>query len=231
MLQQELFKSIYGKSLGDAGNIELLQSDIAAYPYFGIAHFFLLKEQSKKESNYAAIAEKTAIFFNNKTRLNIKITSDNHLKINNIKESDSSKPDLSNKTNAPSNKATADEELLFEPLYTTDYFASQGIKFQEEVKPDDKLGKQLKSFTEWLKTMKKVHGYKLPENTATIDKTVEQMAEKSNIEADVITEAMAEVYIKQQKFAKAKEIYSKLSLQNPSKSTYFAHKIESLKDK
>ena len=47
--------------------------------------------------------------------------------------------------------------MVFEPMHLVDYFASQGIKLSEEVQTGDKLGKQLKSFTEWLKTMKKVH--------------------------------------------------------------------------
>ncbi|MEI9934455.1 MAG: hypothetical protein WDM71_06290 [Ferruginibacter sp.] len=43
------------------------------------------------------------------------------------------------------------EPLLFEPLYASDYFASQGIKLTDEIQSTDKLSMQLKSFTEWLK--------------------------------------------------------------------------------
>jgi hypothetical protein len=42
---------------------------------------------------------------------------------------------------------------------------------------------------------------------------------------------MAEVFIQQGKINKAIVIYQKLSLQNPSKSPFFADKIESLKEK
>ena len=41
---------------------------------------------------------------------------------------------------------------------------------------------------------------------------------------------MAAVLAKQGKLAKAIELYQKLSLMNPSKSAYFAAKIEQLKD-
>ncbi len=231
MSQQELFNSIYGKSLGDPGNIQLLTNDIEKYPYFTIAHFFYLKEQLKDNKNNTLHAAKTGIYFNHLHRLNIELNSNKEILINRLeKENNSDKP-LIKSTDPTESKTTKLEDFLFEPLHTTDYFASQGIKFQEEVQPNDKLGKQLKSFTEWLKTMKKVHGNKLPESGSHIDQTVEQMAEKSNIETEVITEAMAEVFVQQHKFVKAKEIYTKLSLQNPSKNTYFAHKIESLKDK
>jgi hypothetical protein len=45
----------------------------------------------------------------------------------------------------------------------------------------------------------------------------------------VVTEAMAEVWEKQGNKEKAVAIYTKLSLLDPSKSVYFAAKIEELK--
>ena len=93
----------------------------------------------------------------------------------------------------------------------------------------DKLGKQLKSFTEWLKTMKKVHVGNEAENAVKTDATVQILAENSNTETEVLTESMAEVFARQGKMAKASEVYQKLSLLNPAKSTYFAAKLENLK--
>ncbi len=127
-------------------------------------------------------------------------------------------------------------ELVFEPFYTVDYFASQGIKFKEEEKPTDKFGLQLKSFTDWLKTMKKLPASEIVKTgevnsvqSALGEKNVEQMAEHSLAEREVVTEAMAEVWEKQGNAAKAIEVYSKLSLIYPSKSPYFAAKIDDLK--
>ena len=122
-----------------------------------------------------------------------------------------------------------EEPLAFEPLYTVDYFASQGIKIKEEALMNDRLGKQMRSFTDWLKSMKKLHPGKLPEQNEVIEKIIQSSAEESNADAEVLTEAMAEVLIKQNKQEKAIEMYQKLSLLNPSKNTYFAAKIESLK--
>lgn len=129
----------------------------------------------------------------------------------------------------PEEKGAGVELPLFEPMHMVDYFASQGIKLSEEVQSGDKLGKQLKSFTEWLKTMKKVHAVSPAEETVQADKSVEAMAELSNRENEVITEAMAEVFARQGKLAKATEVYQKLSLLNPAKSAYFAAKIDNLK--
>ena len=123
------------------------------------------------------------------------------------------------------------EDLLFEPYHTIDYFASQGIKLSKiEPEPQDKLGRQLKSFTEWLKMMKK-----LPQKS--VDNILAENEESQVVEAanhsietkEVITEAMAEVYEKQGLHEKAADVYKKLSLLNPGKSAYFAGRIEALK--
>lgn len=120
--------------------------------------------------------------------------------------------------------------LAFEPYHTVDYFASLGIKLSQEEAPKDKFGKQLKSFTEWLKTMKRIPASEISKNAdVTTESKVQHLAEDSVHDADVITEAMAEVWIKQGDRDKALKIYEQLSLLNPSKKAYFAHQIENLK--
>lgn len=121
---------------------------------------------------------------------------------------------------------TTEDSITFEPLHRSDYFASVGIKLSEEIKPGDKLGKQLKSFTDWLKTMKKIHEENLPQQNGQADLVIQKMAEKSNAEGEILTEAMAEVLLQQGKTRKAIEVYQKLSLLNPAKSAYFANKID-----
>jgi hypothetical protein len=133
------------------------------------------------------------------------------------------------KLHMPEIKNTTADGLTFEPMHLVDYFASQGIKLSEEVKTADKLGKQLKSFTEWLKTMKKIHVPAEDVNSIQTDITIQNMAEKSNTQGEVLTEAMAEVLAQQGKVGKAIEVYKKLSLLNPLKIAYFAAKIEQLK--
>jgi tetratricopeptide (TPR) repeat protein len=137
------------------------------------------------------------------------------------------------KTDQPKVAAIAptEEVPLFDPYHTIDYFASQGIKFIYQENPNDKFGKQLKSFTDWLKIMKR-----LPQKQ--VQATIEQAMDSSSIESfaahsldenDTLTETMAMVLIKQGKYEKAIEIYQKLSLLNPTKNAYFAAKIEELK--
>lgn len=126
--------------------------------------------------------------------------------------------------------AAGGTDLLFEPYHTVDYFASQGIRLRDEEKPVDKFGMQLKSFTEWLKTMKKFPvAETVGQQAVPADQHVEQLAGQSITGKDVLTEAMAEVWEKQGNTQKAIEIYRKLSLLEPAKSTYFAAKIDRLK--
>ena len=126
---------------------------------------------------------------------------------------------------------SAKSDILFEPFHTVDYFASQGIKLDKtEPNSQDKLGKQLKSFTEWLKSMKKLPKVSVDKILAENDESVVVAAANSSVEAkEVITEAMAQVLEKQGLTEKAMEVYHKLSLLNPAKSAYFAAKIEDLK--
>jgi hypothetical protein len=120
-------------------------------------------------------------------------------------------------------------EPIFESYHTIDYFASQGIKLgQEDFK--DKMGKQLKSFTDWLRSMKRIGP--METNTSldeVTNKSIQRIADHSVEEKEVLTEAMAEVWAKQGNAGKAIRVYEKLSLLNPAKSTYFATRIEQLK--
>jgi hypothetical protein len=121
--------------------------------------------------------------------------------------------------------------IPIEPYYTIDYFASQGIKFVLERNPQDKLGKQLRSFTDWLKHMKRLGPEDALKSTedSQVESKIQTIADSSNITKDVVTEAMAEVLVKQGKNQQAVEVYNKLSFLHPDKSTYFASQIKKLK--
>ena len=158
-------------------------------------------------------------------------------------------PNETNATNSIENEAplhipfniskepVTEDSITFEPLHTSDYFASVGIKLSEEARPVDRLGQQMKSFTEWLKTMKKMHADQFaetgsaPQSAAqTNEQHIQQLAEASNKEGEVVTEAMADVLVQQGRVGKALEVLEKLSLLNPGKITYFAAKINQLKE-
>ncbi len=115
-------------------------------------------------------------------------------------------------------------------LHTVDYFASQGIKIDLTKQPQDKLTMQMRRFTDWLKQIKKTDTN--PQDLGTdpeLEKAIQNIA-KTSIEAkEIVTETMADVFIKQGKVSKAIQLYIKLSFLDPTKSTYFASKIQQLK--
>jgi hypothetical protein len=256
-MQEQLFHTIFNKSENDWDTDSFLKNTLDKYPYFGLAHFYALKNTLPHENAFAENAGRAALFFNNPFLLNAQLQQQAYVKEEKIEEHVSQEiiatPIFEEKLEdvfaEPSDekveeiisqeiieekvsetiKQVPKEEMLFEPLHATDYFASQGIKLSEAVMNDDKLGKQLKSFTSWLKTMKKVHPDKLVPVNALVEAAVQNQAAKSNIEEEVLTEAMAAAFAQQGKNIRAIETYEKLSLLNPTKSAYLAAKIESLK--
>ena len=156
------------------------------------------------------------------------------------KEEDTDKYDNNNIASIISNQAEhfnkpldKDAKLDFENekhLHTVDYFESQGIKIDLTQQPQDKLTMQMRRFTDWLKQLKKTDPN--PQDLGTdpeLEKAIENIA-KTSIEAkEIVTETMADVFIKQGKISKAIQLYIKLSFLDPSKSTYFATKIQQLK--
>jgi tetratricopeptide (TPR) repeat protein len=125
----------------------------------------------------------------------------------------------------------------------------------KEEKDEDKSLMVVMSFAEWLTYFKKKNEKEkeeeedkralksmwqkeklaaaMEEENDEIPETVFEMAVNSIAkEEGLISESLAEIMIKQGKYDKAVDMYRKLSLRNPQKNTYFAHKIEAiLKDK
>lgn len=116
-----------------------------------------------------------------------------------------------------------------EPFHSVDYFASQGIKL--DAKPNDTVfDKKVHKFTDWLRQMKRINPHPVDLGTETEEETVVAgIADSSNYTKAIVTESMADVLLKQGKREKAVEIYQKLSLLNPDKSTYFAALIQKIK--
>lgn len=227
------------RNLNEAQLTEIVEQ----HPYYHLGQFRLLahlfannnNNELQKQNNNELLKQtsKTALFFCNHKWLNYQLHIENKSKaFNSLEINDPSiaEPLINLRLESHYKQETKKETAIpFEPLYTVDYFASQGIKITEEPISNDKLASQLKSFTEWLKSMKKIHPQNLSQADESIDKKIHKIAETSNASTEVITESMAEVLIKQDKIEKAIDMYRKLSLNNPSKSAYFAAKIQSLK--
>jgi hypothetical protein len=237
-----IIKRIFKVSSLDDVSVKQLKETSSQYPFFGVGHYLLTKKLlAQQETDFLDEAKKAALYFSNPYWLqwllekSVEIIAPSPEEIKDT----SAIPTESNTENVEEemiaiekpgeNILAKNDELLFVPYHTVDYFASQGIKFIPDEKSADKFGKQLKSFTEWLKTMKK-----LPKKDTEISLEAAQQAAIDGFAAhsvqqkEILTEAMAEVLAKQGKNEDAVELYKKLSLLNPSKSAYFAAKIEQL---
>ena len=200
---------------------------ISKYPYVAPARFLFAKKKHHAADEQPHIDVITAgLYFNNPLWLNWQVDNE----IGNETTEEVTPPPPQPVAEQP--KQEEEPLITFQSYHTIDYFASQGIRLQQAELSKDKLGQQLKSFTEWLRSMKKLPSAQ-GTGTGPEDDSRQQVvimdAASSIEEKEVVTEAMAEVWLKQGHNEKAAEIYRKLSLQNPSKSSYFAAKIDQLK--
>lgn len=210
---------------------EQLRVITGEHPYYSVARFHLVSDYKKNNhSDFERQAAVASLFFNNQQWFHWQLSRNNSIEEENESNVAISPPQAESAM-APAFIAQVNNEeaVAFEPLHTIDYFASQGIKLSDEALANDKLGSQLKSFTEWLKSMKKIHTEKSAQGDEETDKMIRQIAESSNANISVVTEAMAEVLLNQGKVDQAIAMYNKLCLSDPSKKAYFAAKINSLK--
>ncbi|SHL64109.1 hypothetical protein SAMN05444266_104253 [Chitinophaga jiangningensis] len=139
----------------------------------------------------------------------------------------------------------APTELIFQPLYTDDYFAYKRLKDPEHADELSVQGEaEMKSFTSWLREIKdnfagktnkdwyqqQLHRIYEEDEEPEISETVEKMALDSiRINNDIVSETLADIWVRQRQYQNAIQIYQKLSLLNPDKNAYFAQKIKELK--
>ena len=244
MDRDALAKMIWNKPFAEVTEAES-EAAVQQYPYFAPARFVQLQKLDITSQLYQEQYQKAILYYHNPTTFGLFLNPPQDVIFNNYTPP-TAQPEIVNEelskieepsiteeviTTEPPTEQTdktaskLDEPLVFEPFHTVDYFASQGIKPSVDDVPKDKFGKQLKSFTDWMKTMKKISPTEIAKD-AGAEKNVEHMAAHSVEEARVITESMAEVWLKQGNSEKAIDTYRKLSLQNPAKSAYFAAKIE-----
>lgn len=141
---------------------------------------------------------------------------------------------------------TPEEEtvLTFQPLYTEDYFAYKKLKDPNTAEMmNDKAQAEMRSFTDWLRELKdnfiagkatkdwyhqQMHRL-YEDDEPEVSERVEKMAMESiTLNDDIVSETLAEIWVRQHQHAKAIVVYQKLSLLNPDKNAYFAQKIKEL---
>jgi len=237
-MSASLINSIVNQWTGQASLEAIATADLEqwvnAHPYSPSLQFLLVKKYEMDASPlHAAQLQKASVYFPNNLQL--------HYLLSTQEEDVLSAPLEQKLSSIISDQLAQFKEpvqaaaLAFEATLTPvqkDYFEAQGIAIDLSKIPQDKFTKQLRSFTAWLKVLKNKDGSpQIAEIGEEQEKVIAAIAEKANTTADVITEAMAEVWLKQGNKRKAIDVYSKLSFIFPEKSVYFASRIEQLKQR
>ena len=190
------------------------------YPYFQTAHFYYVKSLQKQESvDYKNILEVTAIKTFDRSLL-MKWVTDNTKVFNN------KKLDIRNKVNVK-------EGEFFDINPSVNKDKINKLNFLEWISFTEK-----KSYLEEKVGINSINVNSFLEKNPTINK----LKKDSNHEPDInfilknsfspeelMTETLAKIFVKQQKYNKAIQAYKILSLKYPEKNTLFADEIDRLK--
>ncbi|WP_126246540.1 hypothetical protein [Chitinophaga rhizosphaerae] len=145
----------------------------------------------------------------------------------------------------PMDAPAQETELTFQPLFTEDYFAYKKLKEPTNAESmTAKAAAEMRSFTDWLRQIKDNFAgkatkdwyhqqlHKLYEDDdPEVTERVEAMAIQSiTLNDDIVSETLAEIWVRQNQPEKAIAVYQKLSLLNPGKKAYFAQKIKDLQN-
>jgi hypothetical protein len=204
-----IVKKIFQAESLEQVSLKQLNELIETYPSFNFAHYMLSKKmQMKSIPGFEKETQKTALYFTNQFWLQWLLDQKND-----------ALPEI---TNTIGNYA-ADEKF------------SRGNQISNEIKDIPVADKKILPKKKQDDVLTFGAYYKIDESESESDydsarnTLIENFATHSLEQKEVITETMAEVLVKQGKKERAVELYHKLSLLNPSKSAYFAAKIDQLK--
>lgn len=191
----------------------------AKYPYFVLPAALRLKGEGMADNETRLDALKTAIATSDRTLL-FRLTDPLAKEFENFYPPEEQQPEMSTEqaidtflsaygTPDPKEDAIL-EKLIFNPV--PEY--SQVLIREADEKKEEKPTTIAKPLTA---------------NQAETETTIKTGKEKTPIPGASLTESLAKIYIKQQRYEKAYEIISNLNLNFPEKSRYFADQLRFLR--
>lgn len=222
------------------------------YPFFQSARMLYVKNlRNQGYSNYGKALRETAIHITNRTKLFFllderviikndaeptqKIAENEVFDFRKLEEATIFKPTAKEQTKAEKSKAEIDK-LISGAAAVTPYFENlnddfdiEGFKqtFGKKNKPQTKeehhanLLNEFKGFD-----IKKMKEDAQKEN----DKPIEDLAATSSSDSNLMSDTLAQIYVKSGAYEKALFMYEKMCLKYPEKNSYFAARIKEIKN-
>ncbi|MBR48159.1 MAG: hypothetical protein CMC59_06290 [Flavobacteriaceae bacterium] len=206
-----------------------LESIIFEYPYFQLAHAVYLKSlKIQDQFNFDLILKKTAILSSKRKMIFnwINDTENNLFKIEKrtkkIKIKDTQP--IGNQIEGTSNfnKYKEEEQIM---LFVDWVMSYSNTKKENENRP---LESKIEIIDSFLEKNPKIPKSKEKGNT---DDFLNLASDNKFNKSELMTETLAKIYVKQQKFKEALYAYRILSLKYPEKSSLFANQIKKLQKK
>ena len=206
-----------------------LESIIFEYPYFQLAHAIYLKSlKIQDQFNFDLILKKTAILSSRRKMIFnwINDNENNLFKIQKrtkkIKTKDSPPQVSQLEATSNLNKSKEEEQRMLFVDWVMSYTNS---KKENENRPLESKIEIIDSFLE--------KNPKIPKSKekANADDFLNLASDNKFNKSELMTETLAKIYVKQQKFKEALYAYRILSLKYPEKSSLFANQIKKLQKK
>ena len=206
-----------------------LESIIFEYPYFQLAHAIYLKSlKIQDQFNFDLILKKTAILSSRRKMIFnwINDTENNLFEIQKrtkkIKIKDTQPPGNQIEGTSNFNKSKEEEQRMLFVDWVMSYTNS---KKENENRPLESKIEIIDSFLE--------KNPKIPKSKekGNADDFLNLALDNKFNKSELMTETLAKIYVKQQKFKEALYAYRILSLKYPEKSSLFANQIKKLQKK
>ena len=206
-----------------------LESIIFEYPYFQLAHAIYLKSlKIQDQFNFDLILKKTAILSSRRKMIFnwINETENNLFEIQKrtkkIKIKDTQPPGNQIEGTSNFNKYKEEEQRMLFVDWVMSYTNS---KKENENRPLESKIEIIDSFLE--------KNPKIPKSKekGNADDFLNLASDNKFNKSELMTETLAKIYVKQQKFKEALYAYRILSLKYPEKSSLFANQIKKLQKK
>lgn len=242
--------------LGDRDLPEIKEL-LEEYPFFQSARMLYVKNlRNQGYSNYGKVLRETAVYVTNRTKLFFLLDDRVILKNDDVPAPKVLENEIidfaklsqvanlgAGKPKHEAKKANADiEDLIKGEVAVTPYFENLSDKFdldsfkqtfgkKNNAEPEKKQTKE-ERHARLLDNFKgfSIERPKFGENQQMQDNTVDLSIQSSTENADLMSDTLAQIYVKSGAYEKALFMYEKMCLKYPEKNSYFATRIREIKE-